>query len=396
VKVLIVTSDDETIGGVAYVVGHLARQLRDRGHEILFFNLGKTLRLERKTTKLGFNGYVLGLQLPFGDRHPAISLLLFFLRFPIGLLQLMWLIKRQHIQIVNIHYPSESFFYFAICRWMLPIMLVTSVHGAELFPDGKRRESYPWSLKFLLHSSDHIVAPSEAYREDVATLFPKLRRKIVSIHNGLDPAEFDRPCEISGNGTRSRYILCVAMHNEKKGIDVLLRAFAQIQSREPQLRMVLAGDGPLRSQLESLAESLGIAAKVDFRGRQERHEITSLLAGCEVFVLPSRSEPFGIVLLEAMACGKPVISTTAGGIPEIIHDRKNGILVEPNNPTALAAALTVVLSDQNLRLAIANGGYATVRRRFCVEHTAVKYETLFTRDFGPLHKESSAAAVYPS
>ena len=395
-KVLIVTSDDETIGGVAYVVGHLARQLRDRGHEILFFNSGETLLLKRKTTKLGFDGCALGLQMPFGDRHSAISLPLFSLRFPIALLQLMWLIKKQRIQIVNIHYPSESFVYFAICRRMLPITLVTSVHGADLFPDGKRRDPCPWSLRFLLQSSDHIVAPSDAYGEDVASLFPELRQKIVSIHNGLDLAEFDRPRENIGNGTQSRYILCVAMHNEKKGIDVLLRAFAKIQDREPRLRLVLAGDGPLRSQLESLAESLGIAAKVDFRGRQGRAEIAALLAGCEVFVLPSRSEPFGIVLLEAMACGKPVVSTTAGGIPEIIDDRNTGILVEPDNPTALAAALTAVLQQPNLRSAIAKGGYYAVHRRFSVEHTAAKYETLFAGDSGSLHEEPTAAAVYPS
>ena len=395
-KVLLVTSEDETIGGVAYVVGHLARHLRDRGHEILFFNSGRTRLLKRKTTKLGFDGCALGLQMPFGDRHPAISLPLFSLRFPIALLQLMWLIKKQRIQIVNIHYPSESFVYFAICRWMLPITLVTSVHGAELFPDGKRRDAYPWSLRFLLRSSDHIVAPSDAYREDVANLFPKLQQKIVRIHNGVDLAEFDRLRENSGNGIQPRYILCVAMHNEKKGIDVLLRAFAKIQDREPRLRLVLAGDGPLRSQLEKLAESLGIAAKVDFRGRQGRAEIAALLAGCEVFVLPSRSEPFGIVLLEAIACGKPVVSTTAGGIPEIIDDRKSGILVEPSNPTALATALTAVLQDQNLRSAIAKGGYATVHRRFSVEHTAAKYETLFAGDSGSLHEESTAAAVYPS
>src|SRR5262249_36764145 len=147
---------------------------------------------------------------------------------------------------------------------------------------------------------------------------------------------------------RSPYILCVAMHNEKKGIDVLLRAFALIHDKEPSLKLVLAGDGPLHGQLKDLASALGIANKVEFLGQQGRVQVVNLLHRCEVFVLPSRSEPFGIVLAEAMACKKPIVATTAGGIPEIIENQKNGILVEPDNEKALAEALITVLKDENL------------------------------------------------
>jgi glycosyltransferase involved in cell wall biosynthesis len=169
------------------------------------------------------------------------------------------------------------------------------------------------------------------------------------------------------------------MHNEKKGIDVLLRAFAQIRDREPQVRLVLAGDGPLRSRLEDLARSLGIGDRVEFLGRQERAQVADLLHGCRVFVLPSRSEPFGIVILEAMACAKPVVATSAGGIPEIIESGKNGILVEPENPKALAEAVMTALKDETLRLEIASNGYLTVQERFCSENTGAAYEAVFAQ-----------------
>jgi glycosyltransferase involved in cell wall biosynthesis len=377
VRILLVTSSDETIGGVPYVIGNLARHLTRKGHEVIFLYSGTTLCPRKKTTQWGFTGFDLNLQMPFGDRHPIISLPLFLFRFPIGLFQLIRLIQKYHIQIVNIHYPAECFFYLAICRRILPIRLITSVHGADLFPDGTARAIYPKMIKLLLSSSDRIVTPSNAYREDVASVFPQFRAKIVFIHNGVDLAELgNRSCD-SASIKRPPYILCVAMHNEKKGIDVLLRAFAQIQDKEPELRLVLAGDGPLRSRFEDLAASLGIANEVEFLGRQGRTQLADLLHSCEVFVLPSRSEPFGIVLVEAMACKKPIVATTAGGIPEIIENQKNGILVEPDDAKALAEALITVLKDRNLQRELAENAYRAVRECFLIERTGAAYEAAF-------------------
>ncbi len=108
-RILLVTSADETIGGVAYMVGNLARQLKSRGHEVIFVNLGKTLFARSKITKWGFPGFELNLQMPLGNRHPIVSLTLFLVRFPIALLQLIWLMYKYRIQIVNVHYPSECF-----------------------------------------------------------------------------------------------------------------------------------------------------------------------------------------------------------------------------------------------------------------------------------------------
>jgi len=159
---------------------------------------------------------------------------------------------------------------------------------------------------------------------------------------------------------------------------VLLRAFAQIGDKEPELRLVLAGDGPLRPQLEDLATALGIGDKVEFLGQQGRSQVAKLLAGCEVFVLPSRSEPFGIAIIEALACKKAVVATAVGGIPEIIENGKNGILVEPDNPKALAEALIAVLNDRSLQLQLPENGYMTVRERFQSDHTGSAYETVFS------------------
>src|SRR5215831_2894593 len=279
VRILLVTSVDETTGGVPYVIGNLARHLNRRGHEVIFLYSGTTLCPRKKITQWGFTGFDLNLQMPSGDRHPIISLPLFLLRFPVGLFQLIRLIQKYRIQIVNVHYPAECFFYLAICRRILPISLITTVHGADLFPDGIPRAAYPKAIKWLLDLSDRIVAPSRAYADDVSRVFPQLRDKIVSIHNGVDLAELaNRSCD-SVSIQRPPYILCVAMHNEKKGIDVLLRAFALIHDKEPSLKLVLAGDGPLHGHLKQLAAALGIGDKVVFLGRQGRAQVANLLHG---------------------------------------------------------------------------------------------------------------------
>jgi glycosyltransferase involved in cell wall biosynthesis len=158
------------------------------------------------------------------------------------------------------------------------------------------------------------------------------------------------------------------------------------------LRLVLAGDGPLRGELEALAASLGVAAQTTFLGFQGASEIVRLLHGCETMVLPSRMESFGIVLIEAMACKTPVVACAVGGIPEIIEHEVSGILVEPENPRALTAGLRRVLTDGDLRRTIAENGYTRVMQRFCSSHNGEAYVRAFVsiRDFERTTPESSS------
>jgi glycosyltransferase involved in cell wall biosynthesis len=244
---------------------------------------------------------------------------------------------------------------------------------------------YSPGIRLLLASSDRIVAPSRSFQNDVRGIFPHLKEKTTFIHNSVDLTELNGASPHISRHDRDPYILCIAMHNEKKGLDVLLRAFKHVQHAQPSMKLLLVGDGPLRKQLEHLASSLEIRDRVNFLGLQGRIEVRQLLHDCELFVLPSRSEPFGIAIIEAMACKKPVVSTKVGGIREIIEDRRNGVLVEPNDPRALAGAILTVLHDEKLRAAIVARGYATVRERFLREHTGGAYEAVFTESFEKRH-----------
>jgi len=171
------------------VVGNLARYLQSMHHQVICVNFGETAFIKTKTTKWGFPGYELRLSSTRSSR--LFRAITFLISFPVTMFQLMRLIQKHRIQIVNIHYPSSGFFYFAVCRRILPILLVTSVHGADIFPKGIPRVHYSWRLRFLLQSSDLIIAPSQSFRKDFSNLFPHLREKTTFIHNGVNLAELN-------------------------------------------------------------------------------------------------------------------------------------------------------------------------------------------------------------
>ena len=378
-NILIVVRWDQTEGGVASVVANLAKHLRERGHGVFFFHPSRRdLMASTGKTKLGFPDFRMRLALPLSAARPILSTVAFCLLLPLMLAQLLMFIRRNNIHVINVHYPMASFVLFAICRRLASIKLVTSIHGADIFPNGRARGNYHKALRYLLVSSDLIVANSRAFQKEFLTIFPQLHEKTTVIHNGLDPAEFEGRDRFQLE-TDGRYILCIAAHNEKKGLDVLLRAFAEIIRVETELKLILAGDGPLRPQLEDLALSLRLNSHVLFVGSQNRKEIARLLHGCELFILPSRSEPFGIAIIEAMACGKPVVATNIGGIPEIITTGNNGILVEADRPSELAAAVIAVLSDASLKTIIAQNAQTTVNERFLWKNTGEAYEKVFAR-----------------
>ena len=325
------------------------------------------------------------LALPFTAEHPVLSTVAFCLLLPLLLTQLLVFIRRHNIQLVNLHYPMASFLLFAICCRVASIKLVTSIHGADIFPRGRRREKYHIGLRYLLRSSDLIVANSRAFREDFLAVFPQLDKKTTAIHNGVNAEEF-YGCDRLQPGKYGRYVLCIAAHNEKKALDVLLRAFVEITAVDKDLKLILVGDGPLRPQLQDLAASLHLNGQVRFVGAQGREEVARLLHGCEIFVLPSRSEPFGIAVIEAMPCRKPVVAAASGGIPEIIEDGRSGILVKPDDPPQLAAAMKRLLDNQDFQRTIGENGYTRAIGHFLCRGKRT----------GPMKKRLNASSSRPT
>ncbi len=364
--------------GLGSVIKNLATYLHNQGHRVLLFYQGETEFIER-TSKWNFVAYRLNLRTPLITNNKIKSSIAFVVYFPLVIYQLCRFIKRNNIQIVNIHYVGEGFIYFAICRKILKskFKLITSIHGSDIFPMEKVKSSYTFPIKFILRSSDQIVAPSRSFLEDTLKIFPSLLPKGNVIHNGIRIEEFER--NGSPNVEHRPYLLCIAVHNEKKGIEFLIKAFQNIARINDKIDLLLVGDGPLRLRLESIAYETGLTQRIKFLGRRDRNEIAVLLRECEIFVLPSRAESFGIVLLEAMACKKPIVATAVGGITEIIQHKINGLLVPPENIGALSEALIFLLDHPDLRKQLGIQGYNFVIENFRYEKMGDQYQSMMVR-----------------
>jgi glycosyltransferase involved in cell wall biosynthesis len=159
------------------------------------------------------------------------------------------------------------------------------------------------------------------------------------VPNAVDTAVFHPPAgSPSGPGTR---LVTVGLLHRQKGVDVLLEAFAAVRAGRPELRLDVVGDGPERAAYEAQAARLGVAAAVVFHGLRPKPDVAEILRGADLFVLASRFDTFGAVLVEAEATGLPVVATRVGGIPEVVAG--DALLVERDDPAALAAAIEEAL-----------------------------------------------------
>lgn len=384
-SVLLVVPWDQEIGGVASVVGYVARHLAAHGHQVLFLHPGPSETLRYKKTKWGFEGVELNLRTPVIQQNRLRSVIAFLVTFPFTLFQLIRLVRKHKIQVVNIHFAGPASVYFAFCRWLLPIKLVISIHGTDVLPfkNAERQSSSPF-LRLVLRAADLIIGPSWGFLRRCDAVLASVSARRMAIHNGIDLAELESTVSTQSGSTRSQFILSIASHDEWKGLDVLISAMALLRDQGRAVRLVLAGDGPLRPELEGLAAALGLDQQVEFIGYQSRPAVARLLSECTLFVLPSRYETFGIVVVEALACGKPVVATAVDGIPEIIEDGTNGILVEPDDARALAAAMLRLLADAGLRERLGEAGRLRVKESFrwqrMGESYAHAYEGLLERE----------------
>ncbi|HOJ92562.1 MAG TPA: glycosyltransferase family 4 protein [Dictyoglomaceae bacterium] len=199
--------------------------------------------------------------------------------------------------------------------------------------------------------------------------------KVLLIYNGISEIKEEYPLPINIDG----FIIGTAARlTKKKGINYLIEAFSLIAPKYKDLKLVIIGDGEERKNLEALSQRLNIKEKVFFLGALPNAKY--YFKNFDIFVLPSLSEVFGIVILEAISQKIPVIATNVGGIPEIIEDGKNGILVKPKDSKSLSTALEMLIIDKDLRIKIGEEGYKRYLSEFTfekmVEKTKIAYESL--------------------
>jgi phosphatidyl-myo-inositol dimannoside synthase len=277
-----------------------------------------------------------------------------------------------------------------------PQRIVVAAHGRELlfnpFPWASAR-AYDTIRRRVLRSVD-LLLPVSRYTAELLVSAGVDHRRIRTVHNGTDPDVF-RPVDPSALrrslGTEGRRILLtVTRLVGRKGVDTVLDALPRVLERNPTVTYLVVGDGPERQSLEYQARRLGSQADVRFLGRVPYAELPAYYSLADVAVMPSRNEPpdvegFGIVFLEANACGCAVIGAASGGIPDAVLDGETGLLVPPADPTALADAITRILADDSLRERLGSTGRKRVLAEATWQHAAdAVYAALAVAQAGPV------------
>lgn len=262
-----------------------------------------------------------------------------------------------------------------------------------------RRVRRGWRTRLTFGSLvERVVAISPAIADELRGAgVPPAR--VVTIASAVDPGELEpalpreRTRSSEGLAEDCLLVLCLANLVPRKGIDVLLEALALLADAE-RVRLWVAGEGPLRAELEALAGRLGLAQRVRFLG--QRADKADLLAACDVLALPSRQEGLGVAALEAMAAGVAVVASRVGGLAQAVVDGGTGLLVPPEDPRALAAALQKLCDDGALRERLAAAGPARIREGFLAEQMVAAYAALYDELLADSARQAESAASLPS
>ncbi|MBD3258543.1 glycosyltransferase [candidate division GN15 bacterium] len=264
--------------------------------------------------------------------------------------------------IVHVHYAG-GFSLWGLRTGFTPT--VVSVWGADVI-DLPARYWHRLVIGRALSQANGVSATSEMLREQTEKRFPRTRGRIRVIPFGVEvPGD---PPTLPDGPIKLCYI---KRHLPKYGPEVLLSALAQVHRQLPEIRLTMAGEGELTEALKHQAGELGLTDAVDFVGFVDNRRIYSLLQEHHIMVMPSimESESFGVAVLEAGACARPVIASRVGGVPEVVRDGETGLLVEPGDVRGLAQAIIGLAEDRGRCAAMGAAGHAFVREAYSWERS---------------------------
>jgi len=285
--------------------------------------------------------------------------------------QLRRILKRIKPSIVHAHYASG---YGLLGALSATATYIISVWGSDVYEFPRRSPIHAQLLRFTLNTADYVCSTSWAMARESRRY---TRQPITVTPFGIDCAEYDPG--LGSNGGAGLVVGTVKTLDAMYGIAYLLRAFALVVHRAPRLevRLVIAGGGPQRYELEQLARELGIAQHTRFLGPLPQPCVPSTLRGFSVYAALSERESFGVAVLEASACGIPVLATDVDGLPEVVENGITGLLVPPRDVVSAANAMERLLRDRRLRARLGAAGRKFVLERYQWADTAKIMERLY-------------------
>lgn len=330
-----------TFGGSGVMATELGLALADKGHEIHFITYQQPVRLNVFRPNIYYHEVIVP-KYPLFDFPPYETALAS---------TLVNVVNNNDLDLLHVHYaiPHASSAYFA--RQMLKkqgkdIPFITTLHGTDITLVGKD-STYGCVVTFSINESDAITAVSENLKEETFKSFA-IEKEIQVIPNFVDANRFHLTNKehfkkmLAPNG--ERILAHVSNFRKVKRVEDVMAVFEKVHEKMPS-KLLMIGDGPERQNAEDLCRKLGICSDIRFLGKQDQME--EILNIADLFLLPSQYESFGLAALEAMACGVPVISSNAGGLPEINIQGKTGFLAEVGDVATMAEHACYILEDDD-------------------------------------------------
>ena len=326
-------------GGSGVVATELGMELANRGHEVHFITYAQPFRLSRFVENVYYHEVEVPIYPLF--EYPPYSLAL--------AVEMQNTAERRDLDILHVHYAIPH----ATSAWLAKELMegdgpkvVTTLHGTDITLVG-RDPSYHSVVQFSLRKSDGITAVSEFLKRETVERFGVPDDSIEVIPNFVDLSIYRRdiePCHRDHFATdEEKVVMHISNFRSVKRVSDVVRIFARI-ARETPAKLVFIGDGPERGHTRQVAEEEGVLDRVVYLGKQE--SVADILACADLFLLPSDNEAFGLVALEAMACGVPVVGSDVGGVPEVVAEGA-GRLHPVGDVDAMAASGLEILDEAN-------------------------------------------------
>ncbi len=359
-----------TFGGSGVVATELGLGLADKGHDVHFITYKRPVRLTAFHANVYFHE-VTSMEYPLFEYTPYETSLAS---------KLVDVVRFEKLDILHVHYaiPHAAVAYMAkqiLKSQGINIPIITTLHGTDITLVGTDSSFAP-VVEFSINESDGVTAVSEHLRQETMNTF-KLKKDIKVIHNFIDFSRFRKTNKdhfrkaIAPEG--EKILVHISNFRKVKRVEDVIHIFERV-SKRTKSKLLLIGDGPERKYMEELCRNLHLCDEIRFLGKQEAVE--ELLAIADLFILPSENESFGLAALEAMACEVPVISSNAGGIPEVNIDGVTGYMCEVGNVDGMAARCIELLEDEE-SLAVFRKNAFKQAQRFDIHEILPSYENYY-------------------
>ena len=360
-----------TFGGSGVVATELGMALADKGHEVHFITYNQPVRLDFISHKLHFHQVLI-------EEYPLFQYQPYELALSTKMVEV---VKKYGLEVLHVHYAIPHAYAAFMAKQMLKekgiyVKVVTTLHGTDITLVGSH-PTYKTAVEFSINNSDVVTAVSNNLKDTTNELF-NINKKIQVVYNFIDIEKYNKAgeeeCQRGALAAPNERILThISNFRPVKRVEDVIKIFYEVQKVIPS-KLLMIGEGPDRKKAELLTKKLGIKNKVFFLGNST--EIDKILCYSDVFLLPSKTESFGLAALEAMAAKTAVISTNTGGLPEVNLHGETGFLSDFGDIEDMAKNAISILKDHDV-LECFKLNAKDYTKRFSLQNILPVYEDIY-------------------